>query len=651
MRNDHPKKRFLRFACYGAATLALSAAVACGAAKDKLKNAVGQMNFTGTVVKAGTTDPIKDAQVNLIPLLDKETLETLVEYKQIPDGKGGKAKRVRVKLDKVQAFVDSNGDVVKTTTDASGKFKVEAPANAYLIYTYGPGDKPGTTGDAFGPHFWGINPDTGELSLDHLIGKDLKPDQANDKIQLSGGPVPPAPPPAATPQPIAQPVVLPPPPATPPPPVAAEPTPTTPPATLPPGNVIPPTPAPATWVSIKLTHKDGFIGTGGAMQVDAANLKDAERSLELTAELAADQTDPVYLVLQKGFDTNQVSGCEGTTAVATTRVYPVGVNGKTITYQLVPPGPYYKLFFAKKAVQTKDGEAPTTVEVASDTLTVGKKECANAAPERPFMATLAWDAIGDIDIHVFKYDALKLKDATTAEQIGESLVDQAMWTRRQGTTLTLDVDNVYGYGPENNGESKGETNPQNFCYFVQLNYYSGSGTINSTVDVTYVTVEAGKKVVKQLPHKIEMKERGEWKSVGSFGPSQCSKLLNPPSTPENVIDYPPLSSCVRNYGCSLKGDEPGKYAAKVTLEGTSFKASDPIKVTYADMPGASGDWITIVPKGQEDNSWCSWQWSSGTTGTQWYGSLPPGEYEVRMYYKWSGGQCEVIGRTPFTVTP
>jgi hypothetical protein len=149
---------------------------------------------------------------------------------------------------------------------------------------------------------------------------------------------------------------------------------------------------------------------------------------------------------------------------------------------------------------------------------------------------------------------------------------------------------------------------------------------------------------------VKLVQSGDWATIGAFG-DDCIKLINPPSTPENVIEYPPLSSCTISESCALKGDQFGKYKATVKLEKTSYAASEAIKVDYSDMPGESGDWITIVPKSQTDASWCSWQWSTGTEGTQWYGSLPPGEYEVRMYYGWSGGQCEVIGRQAFTVTP
>lgn len=617
--------------------------------KDKLKEAAGTMHFSGTVLRAGTATPIDGANVNLIPLVDADAIKALIEYRKVPDGKGGEKDRVRIKFDAVQAYVDSHSDVVKATTDAQGKFKVDAPTNLYLVYTFGPGGAPGSTATAYGPHFWGIDAATGELTVDSLIGKDLKLDQANDKIQLAGGPVPAAPPPAATPLPKADVT----PPAA---PATVEALQAEPKAgdTLPPGNVIPAAKASAFWKEIKLAYDGGSIGTGGELEAKKAPLVEGQRYLELTAELAAEQTEPVYLVLQKGFDSTYVANCDAKVSAATTRVYPVNVNGTKVTYQLVPPGPFYKLYFAKTAPQDKDGEAPKASADASDVLTVGERTCDSAIPDRPFLATLSWDKTGDIDLYVSKYTASKVKTAQTGDAIGEALIDQVYYSHREGETVSLDVDNVYAYGPENNGEAATVSDISPYCYLVRVNYYSGDtsvGDITAKVDVSMVTTEGGKKVVKQMPTKVTLKEVGEWKTIGVFGPNECLKLLNPPSNPENLISFPALTSCTIDESCQIQGDQPGGYKAKITLEKTTFANGEPIKVQYSDMPGLSGDWITIVPKGQTDKSWCSWQWSDGTSGTQWYGGVPPGDYEVRTYYGWSSGQCEVIGRQAFTVSP
>ena len=641
------------------ALVALGAALsltACAKAKSALKD-VAKMTFTGTVNRAGTKTPVTGATVVLIPLASIDAITKLVEVKKIPDGKGGDADQLRVKLDQVQNYVKAHDDTVKGTTDASGKFSLEAPTNAYLVYTYGPGAEPGAAPDAFGPAFWGINPLTGELDKDHLIGADLKLAQNNDDIQLPGGSVPPPPPPAATPQPKEAVV----PPAAPPTPAQLQPEPHTG-DILPPGNIIPPAADTKFWTSVTLTYDGGSIGSAPAsahLEADAAPPLSGQAYLTLEAELGAEQTLPVYLVLQKGFDSTYVTGCGATVSAATTRVYPVKVNGTHVSYKFVPPGPFYKFFLAKGVTEAKAaGAAPTAVDTPSETLTVGKRTCDFAVPERPFMATLTWDTEGDIDLFVSKYDAVKMADAKTGDDVGLALVDQANFTQPSGTSLSLDVDNTYAYGPENNGESKAEAHPESYCYLVQVHYYAGEApAVNVNVDVTKVDVVDGKNVVKQIASKVALHAVDEWKTVGAFGPPQCQKLLNPPPKTEDVTVYPALSECVKPVSCDLKGDAFGQYKPTLAVDKTTYAATDLVKVSYDGMPDLNGNWITLVPKSYPANSWCSWQWVSEKAGTEIYGSLPPGDYEARIYYNWTGetgqggGQCEVLGTAAFTVSP
>lgn len=631
------------------AAFALSA-MSCGkSASDLAGAAAGKMTFTGTVSRAGTTTAIPNANVVLIPLASVEAIQKLVEVKKIPNGKGGQADRLRIKLDKLQTYI-KDADVTRTTTDASGKFKVEAPVQVYLAYVFGPDGGPGSAPQAFGADYWGVNPVTGELDKDHLIGVDLKLTQNNDKIQLSGGPVVPPPPAANVPQPPPV-VVQPTPPATPP---AVQPEPKAGDTTVGRGDLIPPV-ATSYWASVKLNYDGGFAGTGGSLSASAAPLPSGQSYLELEAELTTAQTDPVYLVIQKGFDSNQVADCGRVVSAATTRVYPVAVNGTRISYSLVPPGPYYKLFFAKSVVKgAKDGDAPASTNSPSDTLTVGTRTCGNAAPTRPFLATLTWDKEVDLDLYVYKYDAAKVALAKSDDDVGAALVDQSNYMSRQGTTLSLDVDNIYAYGPESNGDNKDEKSPENFCYLVKVQYYAGSeAAVHSTVDVTYVVTENGNKTVKQLVTSADLKEVKEWATIGVFGQSKCSKLVTPPSAaaapPPSA--FPTLASCVNPASCSLKGNAPGSYKAALTLTKATFATSEAVQFSWSGMPDLDGNWVTIVPKAYPDNSWCSWSWASGATGTQAYSALPAGDYEVRMYYNWTPGQCEVIGRQAFTVTP
>jgi hypothetical protein len=628
----------------------------CEKAATKLQEEAGiEMTFTGQVNRAGSTKPVAGAVVNLIPLLNLEAIKELIEYKKIPDGNGGEADRVRIKLDKVQAYIDAGNGVITGASSTDGTFSIKAPLNAYLVYTHGPGTKPGAAADSYGAHFWGVNAETGELTLDDLIGSDKKLAQANTAIQLSGGPVPP-------PVPGAPEAALPPPPESAeapesPPATQEEPTTETSPDDLPAGNIIPQEGDTTFWESITLTYDGGTLATGAALEVDAAPVAADQTALMVEGVLKTAQTEPVVLVVQKGFDSAFVADCAGTETHATTRIYPASVNGTKVSFELVPPGPFYKLYLAKSATQKELGSAPDAEEIAnpSDVLTVGKRTCANAKPTNPFQATLTWDKQVDLDLYVAKYDAAKVEAATTEDEIGQAVVDQTNWTRLKGDTLSLDANNIYGYGPETASESASETSPESYCYLVRANYNAGSGATKLALDVSFMKTEDATTKVVHESTGATMDTVGQWESLGAFGPGACAKLMSPLPDPANIITYPTsdpadlTSGCTTAPSCSLDGNKKGQYEAVVTLAKDSFASGETITVNYSGMPGLSGDWITITPKTFTDQGWCTWQWSSGESGTQYYGGMPAGTYEVRMYYGWSGGQCEVIARKEFTV--
>lgn len=79
-------------------------------------------------------------------------------------------------------------------------------------------------------------------------------------------------------------------------------------------------------------------------------------------------------------------------------------------------------------------------------------------------------------------------------------------------------------------------------------------------------------------------------------------------------------------------------------------AGQPIVVAFSNLPGASNDWITVVPKGKPDTEWGAWSYTSGQTdGTLTLAGQPAGEYELRAYVE--RPQREVIARQPLTVLP
>lgn len=490
----------------------------CEAAKEAAEKAVGDMTIKGTVSRANSGDAIEGATVRAIQLLDAEAIKSLVRYEKIPDGAGSTKDQIRIDLTKVHAYPADK----ETTTDADGKFTLDVPTNVYLVYTFGPGDAPGGAA-AYSVHFWGINPESGELDLDHLIGRNGLTEQVNDKIELSGGPVAPA---GAT---------IPDAPALPDAPAAA----TTPaaiaeePATASaetPEDIVAPTPSTTFWKSIDLYKSDASVlgtGTGVYVSEDEIQPVEGERYMMLRAELNAAQSEPVYLVIQTGFDSRTVTDCDDTQSTPQAHVYPVTANGTLVEYKFVPPGKYYKLFFAKSASQA-DGQ-PVVATEATEALRIGERTCEDAVPARPFLATLTWDRESDVDLHVFKYDAEKV----AADNIAEALVDQANWTRREGDSLSLDVDNTYAYGPENNGEAATVTDSDKYCYVVQVHLYSryGEEPVVPTVHVMHVTKADGKTTLNQYEWSESLTEYGQWKSVGIYGPSGCAKLAASTTAP------------------------------------------------------------------------------------------------------------------------
>ena len=523
----------------------LSLTTNCGEVAEDLEKAARDgtaMTLSGTVTNTEGA-AIEGAEVRFIKLLDQDAINQLVETKEVDDGSGGKKNVVRIKFDQVN---DYTADLT-TTTDKEGKFEQKAAIQLYLVYILGPGAAPGENG-AYVPTFWGINGETGELDLDHLIGKDGKLEQANTGIQLAGGPTPPPAPAPVEPPPPPEPVVEAEPPTT-----EAEPTVAD---ASRPEEIIRAEPATTFWKSIELAYDGGSIaygeGKSGTIQVDSAPTPSGQQYLNLTAELVTAQTEVVYLVVQSGFDTSRIKECTSVTNQSKTHVYPVAPNGTTVSYKLVPPAKFYKLFFAKTATKA-DGTAVTSTD-PTETLIVGKRECDYAKPNRPFLATLSWDKEVDLDVHLLKFNREKM---TSDKE--NSTIDSANWQKPTGASVTLDVDNLKAYGPESVGESSAATDVNSSCYKVMVHYYSGSDTsVTAKVDVTHsVTVgpsDDAKTMIEKYSTTKVLTAQNEWWMVGTY-PPDCEV-----ATP--VASTATASACSNTYSSFFDGLATGESGFK-----------------------------------------------------------------------------------------
>ena len=89
---------------------------------------------------------------------------------------------------------------------------------------------------------------------------------------------------------------------------------------------------------------------------------------------------------------------------------------------------------------------------------------------------------------------------------------------------------------------------------------------------------------------------------------------------------------------------------QVATQKTTYAPSEPILVNYANLPGNSGDWITIVPANAPDNSYEEWFYTDGQrSGSRQFKGLAAGSYEVRVYHNWPNGGYVVQDRYRFTV--
>ena len=79
---------------------------------------------------------------------------------------------------------------------------------------------------------------------------------------------------------------------------------------------------------------------------------------------------------------------------------------------------------------------------------------------------------------------------------------------------------------------------------------------------------------------------------------------------------------------------------------TTYAVGENIDVTYSGFSGNSSDWITIIPEGEAENEWGTYQYLGEVSGRVNMKAPSAGTYEILGYF--STGQS-VIARTRITV--
>lgn len=102
----------------------------------------------------------------------------------------------------------------------------------------------------------------------------------------------------------------------------------------------------------------------------------------------------------------------------------------------------------------------------------------------------------------------------------------------------------------------------------------------------------------------------------------------------------------------IVGESQKGYESYYTIkfEKTEYRANEPIKIYYANLPGNKQDWITLAPSGYPDNQYGEWFYTNGQpSGEHTFKGLSGGEYEVRVFHNWPSGGYNVKYRAKIIV--
>jgi len=69
-----------------------------------------------------------------------------------------------------------------------------------------------------------------------------------------------------------------------------------------------------------------------------------------------------------------------------------------------------------------------------------------------------------------------------------------------------------------------------------------------------------------------------------------------------------------------------------------YSKYEQVTVKYAGLPGNSQDWLTLVSASEPDTTYGEWFYTQGQrAGSYTFKPVPPGNYEVRIYFNWPDG--------------
>jgi hypothetical protein len=90
---------------------------------------------------------------------------------------------------------------------------------------------------------------------------------------------------------------------------------------------------------------------------------------------------------------------------------------------------------------------------------------------------------------------------------------------------------------------------------------------------------------------------------------------------------------------------PAQNGVQLSANKAVYASNEEITAAFSGLPGNAADWITLQEAGKPDDSYGQYFYSdSKKEGTFTFSAVPPGDYEIRIYFDWPAGGYTVQKR-------
>ncbi len=112
-------------------------------------------------------------------------------------------------------------------------------------------------------------------------------------------------------------------------------------------------------------------------------------------------------------------------------------------------------------------------------------------------------------------------------------------------------------------------------------------------------------------------------------------IVNSGNTEISMINAPSTSLTMQSNVTTVTATyKDTTTSPTLSLFKTTYAVNEKIVVQYTNLPGNWADWISIFKAGTLNNQYMQWFYTKGAkSGTLSFNGLPPGQYDVRLFFK------------------